>query len=124
DSHAFFCPSCGGDRTGDRKSARRWFTFFWIPLIPLKVIGEFVQCQTCGGQCSPAVLEAPTTAALGGVLNNADHARTLMMVRVADHPSAALHAHAVQDLRGVAPGYDEATLHREVAQVEPGLAEQ
>jgi hypothetical protein len=25
-----------------RKEARRWFTLFFIPLIPLKVLGEFV----------------------------------------------------------------------------------
>ena len=120
----FFCPSCGGDRAGRLLSARRWFTFFWIPVIPLKVIGDHVQCDTCRGNFSPAVLDTPTTATLGGMLTNATHALTLMMVRTADDVRPELVAHAVRDLRGIVSGYDEAALHREVAQIDTALAEQ
>lgn len=105
-------------------AARRWFTFFWIPLIPMKEIGDYVQCDTCNGQFSTAVLDAPTTATLSGLLTNAAHALTLMMVKCADALHPDLVAHALSDLRSIVAGYDEATLHREVAQIDTTLAEQ
>ena len=42
----FHCPHCQADRQYDQRQARRWFTIFWIPLIPLKVLGTFVECTT------------------------------------------------------------------------------
>lgn len=63
-SGTFACPSCGADRTYSHKQARRWFTAFFIPLIPLKVIGEFVQCDTCKANFKPSVLALPTTETL------------------------------------------------------------
>src|ERR1700738_4957036 len=51
----FFCPHCGGDRQYAHKQARRWFTLFFLPVIPLKVLGEFVECQKIGRAhvCTP-----------------------------------------------------------------------
>ena len=43
----FFCPGEGGDRNYEHKQARRWFTIFFIPLIPLKELGDFVECTSC-----------------------------------------------------------------------------
>lgn len=60
----FHCPHCGADRLYHHKQARRWFTLFFIPLIPLKVLGEFVECQTCKNGYDTAVLGLPTSAAL------------------------------------------------------------
>ena len=69
--HTFFCPACGGDRGGRLLSARRWFTLFWIPLIPLKEVGDYVECDTCHGHFQTAVLDTPTTATLGAMLTTA-----------------------------------------------------
>lgn len=63
-SGTFCCPNCGVDRRYSHREARRWFTAFFIPLIPLKVIGEFVQCDTCKTNYKPAVLSLPTTESL------------------------------------------------------------
>ena len=63
-SGTFFCPHCGGDRGYEHKQARRWFTIFFVPLIPLKVHGELVQCTTCKSSYKPEVLSMPTTASL------------------------------------------------------------
>lgn len=123
-AHTFFCQECGGDRAGHLLADRRWFTLFWIPLIPLKEVGHHVTCDTCHGNFQPEVLEAPTTATLGGMLTNATHALTLMMVRKADAVPPELVTHAVRDLRGIIAGYDETALHREVAQIDTALAEQ
>src|SRR5690606_35565524 len=81
---AFFCPACGGDRAGARRSARRWFTLFWIPLIPLGRVGEVVECETCHTRFDPSVADRPTTADLAAVLANAIRALTAMVVRTAE----------------------------------------
>ena len=41
------CPSCNeGDLTN--KLYRRWFTLFFIPVIPLDVIDNYYECNSCG----------------------------------------------------------------------------
>ncbi|MBX3312783.1 MAG: zinc ribbon domain-containing protein [Actinobacteria bacterium] len=120
---AFFCPRCGGDRTAKRLVARRWFTLFFIPVIPLKEVGEVVECSTCGTTFAPTVLQHATTASLHEMLANAGYALTLMVVRTADAPCPATRAAAVRDLQAHLGGYDEARLDRELAGVDPGLAE-
>lgn len=85
---AFHCPSCGGDRHYAHKQARRWFTLFFIPLIPLKVLGEFVECQTCSQGYDQRILALPTSAALGEQLTAATREAAVQLVRVDDSPSA------------------------------------
>ena len=60
----FCCPSCGVDRAYAHKQARRWFTVFFIPIIPLNTLGEYVQCLTCNGTYQRSVLSLPTTESL------------------------------------------------------------
>lgn len=60
-SGTFYCRNEGGERSYLLLEARRWFTLFFIPVIPLKVLGELVQCSSCGAQYDPAFLrQAPT----------------------------------------------------------------
>lgn len=120
----FFCPRCGGDRPALVQAARRWFTFFWIPVIPLKQLGTVVTCRTCQARFDEQVLDQPTTAALAEVLTNAVHALTLMVVRTGDATHPALRDHAVRDLRAVVAGYDPAALDRDLAAIDPAVAEQ
>lgn len=63
----FFCPREGGDRTYEHKSAKRWFTFFWIPMIPLNDLGEFVECTSCEATYYPNVLSARTAGEIEDV---------------------------------------------------------
>ena len=67
----FHCPRCQQDRPFARKQARRWFTLFFLPVIPLKVAGEFIECQTCQGRFTEAVLDAPTTPVLAESMDKA-----------------------------------------------------
>lgn len=54
----FACPGCGGQpRDYARKTVRRFFTLYFIPLIPLDKVGEFVECRTCGHTFDVAVLD-------------------------------------------------------------------
>lgn len=52
----FWCPSCRTKRGYDHKRVRRFFTLYFIPLIPLDVLGEYVECTTCRDTFDPAVL--------------------------------------------------------------------
>lgn len=122
-SSAFFCPNCGGDREARHGSARRWFTLFFIPVIPLNVVAEFVQCGTCQHRYEPSVLDRPTTSALSEVLGNAVRVLTAMMVRGGDVSSAPMRAAAVAHISAVNPSYDDATLLSDVGAVEPTTAE-
>ncbi|MFA6044885.1 MAG: zinc ribbon domain-containing protein [Phycisphaerales bacterium] len=52
----FFCPSCMQESTYQHRRVRRFFTLYFIPLIPLDTAGEFVQCGVCQGQFNMRVL--------------------------------------------------------------------
>jgi len=53
----FYCPQCSGRQLYVHKTCRRFFTLYFIPLIPLDLIGEYVECQLCTGTYRPEVLE-------------------------------------------------------------------
>jgi tellurite resistance protein len=53
----FFCPDCTHTTTYRHKRVRRFFHIFWIPLIPLDLAGEYVECGACLGTYRVEVLE-------------------------------------------------------------------
>jgi hypothetical protein len=53
----FFCPGCGmTEQTYVRKVVRKFFTLYWIPLIPMGKLGEYLECQRCGNAYDEQVL--------------------------------------------------------------------
>jgi hypothetical protein len=52
----FRCPNEGADRPYSQLRARRWFTVFFIPLLPLGTQAEWVRCGGCGARYGPDVL--------------------------------------------------------------------
>jgi hypothetical protein len=52
----FQCPACGARAPYEHKRVRRYFTLYWIPLIPLDTLGEFVQCLSCRTELDQGVL--------------------------------------------------------------------
>ena len=60
----FHCPNEGGDRTYTMLELRRWFTLFFIPLIPLKLLGDVVECDSCRRQFDRSTLRMPTSATM------------------------------------------------------------
>lgn len=52
----FHCPACG-PQPYKHKRVRRFFTLYFIPLIPLDVLGEYVECGRCTGTYKPEVLD-------------------------------------------------------------------
>ena len=53
----FNCPRCGRSKPYHHKSVNRWFTLYFIPVIPMGSIGTYVQCGQCGATYSEAVLD-------------------------------------------------------------------
>ena len=49
DAGSFHCPRCGPARRYELKQVRRWFTLYFIPVIPLNKAGEYVECKQCAG---------------------------------------------------------------------------
>jgi hypothetical protein len=123
-SVVFFCPQCGGDRHGTNVLARMWFTLMFIPVIPMKTMGEYVQCGTCHTHFKPGVLERPTTASLSQVLTNAVRVLSVMIVGGGDRNHAGMRAAAVRDIRAVVADYDDETLTSDLAAVNPMQAEE
>lgn len=68
----FYCPRCQVQRAYERKKARRYFTLYFIPVIPMDELGEFVECQTCHMAFTPDVLSmkpAPRKLTVTEMLN-------------------------------------------------------
>ncbi|MEM6927209.1 MAG: TerB family tellurite resistance protein [Myxococcota bacterium] len=45
----FFCPTCRTERPYVHRRVRRFVTVFQVPVIPLDLLGEYVECRTCRG---------------------------------------------------------------------------
>ncbi|MFT6144752.1 MAG: putative tellurite resistance protein B-like protein [Myxococcota bacterium] len=60
-SGQFHCPSCESTNYS-QKRVRRFFTLYWVPLIPLDLLGEYVECDDCRSTFNSAVLEFDPSA--------------------------------------------------------------
>jgi zinc-ribbon family len=120
----FACPNCGGDRDYEHRTARRFFTLFFIPVIPLDKVGEVVRCQSCRVRFDPSVLAAPTSAQLASTLPAGMRAVAAVMLRAGGTAEAAVGAALAAVRSAGAQGYDLAHLQADVerpadAAVEP-----
>lgn len=100
----FHCPRCGGDRQYRRRSGRYFFTLFFIPVIPLKKVGEDVQCTTCRARFTPDVLRAPTTAQMSAALPEGMRAAAVTMLLSGDPLAAPARQRALDAIRGAGAG--------------------
>jgi hypothetical protein len=65
----FTCPSCRTVQPYRHVTYRRWFTLYFLPVIPLGRVSEQVECQGCLRSYSMQVLEAaPTDEPFAAVL--------------------------------------------------------
>lgn len=58
----FHCPQCGPDTPYGHKRVRRFFTLYFIPLIPLDAVGEYLRCDRCGGEFNMEALNFDPSA--------------------------------------------------------------
>jgi hypothetical protein len=113
----FHCRRCGGDRQYRHRVGRRWFTLFFIPVIPLNSIGEHVQCTTCRTRYVVDVLNQPTTAQMQAALPAGMRAAISAMLRSGDPAGQVSRQRAIEAVIGAGvPEYDEAMLEGDLAQ--------
>jgi hypothetical protein len=108
----FHCPSCGGDREYRRRQGRRFFTLFFIPVIPLTKAGpEFVECDTCHGRYALSVLSLPTAADLAAVPARLLRTAISQVLRSGDVTHTGARERTVALVRAAGDGsYDESVL--------------
>jgi hypothetical protein len=71
-SGTFFCPRCRTMRAYNHQKGTRYFTLYFIPIIPMGDVGEFIECDVCAGMFQLDVLKmkAPQPKPdLAGMLN-------------------------------------------------------
>ncbi|GAA2032041.1 hypothetical protein GCM10009839_35130 [Catenulispora yoronensis] len=120
----FSCPSCGTDREYQRRRAQRFFTLFFIPLIPLKTIGEFIRCTHCKTDFRESVLARPTAAQFTDRLQNAVRGVMVNVLRRGGAGNPAARAVAVEEIvTAGAVGYSEANLAQDMQVVPDDLTQ-
>ncbi|QKG26266.1 TerB family tellurite resistance protein [Actinomadura verrucosospora] len=104
----FHCPQCGGDRAYRRRAARRWFSPFFVPLVPLWRLGHAVECRSCRGRFPVSVLRAPTAQQMAAALPAGMRAAAALVLRSGAPEDAAARARAVETVtRYGEPDYDD-----------------
>ncbi|MFN8546523.1 MAG: zinc-ribbon domain-containing protein, partial [Candidatus Eisenbacteria bacterium] len=58
---ALSCPLCLGTRSFDRKRARTWLEFFFLPVIPVGAARDVFVCASCGMALDAAAADARST---------------------------------------------------------------
>jgi len=96
----FHCPRDGGDRPYRLRSGRRWFTLFFIPVIPLTRVGEVVECRSCKTRYTTDVLNAPTARELAATLPAGMRAAAALVLRAGGAANPAARARAAEAVQG------------------------
>jgi hypothetical protein len=113
----FHCGRCGGDRQYRLRSGRRFFTLFFIPVIPLTKTGEHVQCLACKTRYQASVLTLPTAGQMQAALPAGMRAAASAILRAGDPGSPPARRRAIAAISGAgAPNYGEAALDSDLAQ--------
>lgn len=112
----FDCP-VGHRSHFHRIQLRRWFTFFFIPVVPLGIVGDHVVCNTCGTAFDGNMLDRPPVASFDNSwVPYAIRSVIIAIMRAggAQHPLARSEAaRAIAD--GGLPGYEPHHLDIDVA---------
>ncbi|MCW8125123.1 zinc ribbon domain-containing protein [Microbulbifer halophilus] len=118
----FHCPTCSDTQNYALKRVRRFFTLYFIPLIPLNKLGEYVECRSCKDTYKPRVLDydpAENARALEAEYHRAVKRvmiHTLLADGVVDDDEVRTAADTYQKVAGRA--IDEAELRREIQVVQ------
>jgi zinc-ribbon family len=113
---AFHCQRCGGDREYRHLAGRRWFTVFFIPVIPLGQAGEHVRCTVCGARYRMEVLSLPTAAQMQAALPAGMRAAALIMLRAGGGSSGPARRRAIDAIKGAGlSDYDDTALDTDLS---------
>ena len=81
-SGTFACPGCGGTQQPYlHKSVRRFFTLYFIPIIPMNKVGNYIECQRCQNSYKEQVLSFdPAAQQAKAKAELVDHVKRIMIV--------------------------------------------
>lgn len=81
----FHCPQCETQQQYRHRKARQFFTLYFIPLIPLRNLGEYVECRNCNGTFITNVLNSQNDAKQAFMSMYAEAIRhSMVMIMLAD----------------------------------------
>jgi uncharacterized tellurite resistance protein B-like protein len=55
-SGTFFCPECQSESSYRQRRVNQNFSLFFVPVLPLSEVAQYIECQRCGGTFKPEVL--------------------------------------------------------------------
>ncbi|MFK7736919.1 MAG: zinc-ribbon domain-containing protein [Pirellulaceae bacterium] len=60
----FNCPECGGSQQYRHRTSRPFLTLYFIPILPIGGIQEYVECTECRSSFEPVILDAKYSSPL------------------------------------------------------------
>jgi hypothetical protein len=57
DQGEFYCPRCRRSCEYLHRRVQQYFTLYFIPLFPMSTLGQYIECQQCGGTFDLAIRE-------------------------------------------------------------------
>jgi hypothetical protein len=119
----FHCQRCGGDREYRHRVGRRWFTLFFIPIVPINRAGQHVQCAVCGTRYRMDVLCLPTSVQMQEALPAGTRAAAIAMLRAGGGNSSPARRRAIDAVKGAGlADYDDAALDADLSEPAMDLA--
>jgi len=96
----FHCPTCGPDTGCRHRRVRRFFTLYFVPVIPLNLAGEYVECSRCKGTYRTEALHGISDAQAGKMMAEFERAALRIMVEMmcADGDVAPAEIAAIQQI--------------------------
>jgi hypothetical protein len=121
----FHCQNCGGDRGYRRRTGRRWFTLFFLPVIPLGRIGAIVECRTCRTRYQTTALRLPTAEQMAAALPAGMRAAAALVLLAGAESDEAARRRAVEAVQGYGESYyDDDALDGDLGMPPAFLAEE
>lgn len=78
----FYCPQCEGEERYKHIRVRNFFTLYFIPIIPMGTLGEYIECQHCRLTYKQSILRYDPDAEREKALAEFEIAITRVMVMV------------------------------------------
>ncbi|MBN1121661.1 MAG: zinc-ribbon domain-containing protein [Anaerolineae bacterium] len=104
----FYCPHCQSMCGYEHKSARQFFTLYFIPVIPIKQLGEFIMCENCGGTFKAEARFLRSSPAASGQQNRTEDLAALLNSVKAKLEKGVSIDYLVRDLTSAGLNYDMA----------------
>ncbi len=118
----FHCPRCVEKKPYAHRRVRRFFSLYFIPVIPLNLLGEYIECGRCKATYEMEVLDYDPEAVDAEIEAQFERAvkRTMVMMMVADGVVDAEEIKTIREVYGSVAGRElsEQAIHDEIKKAE------